>query len=264
MGNFLTLFTDPIYQSLAYFILGSIITFIASFIFYKLSLQRSKLTYYTVDSTLIDKESQLIPNEFKIVNGDDELSKLVRTNIYLWNSGNKSIRKEDLVDKDRLRIELKKDLKIYSYNIAKNTDFSNGMAIDYISDNVIYLCLDYLEPRDGVRIEILHDNESSNAKMRGKVIGARGGIMYSDDLVNTKLDTIFDIGNIIFLYVILLSISFIILVLFIYLYNSISNNPWFIIFGILLYALFPALMSPFLLKRFIKSKKYPVKLDMNY
>lgn len=246
-------------QSIIFFILGIIV----SYIFYRLGIKGSKPIYYSYDSTIIDKQNQLIPNEFRILYGDNELNKLVRTNVYFWNGGTKPIRSGDLTENDKLRIELNKELKIYSYNIAKYTDKSKGVyindPIDKIEDNVINLQLDYLEPKNGIRIEILHDKEISDAKICGKVIGVTGGIRNSSSLVKTKLNSIMEFIYALLIYFSLFMTSLFILFLFSYIPKT-YGDLW-VLFGLFVIVITHSAVAPTLYRNLYKSKKYYYKLD---
>ncbi|MHB8065438.1 MAG: hypothetical protein ACYDG2_22965, partial [Ruminiclostridium sp.] len=182
---------DARYQGISLFILGSIITFILTYVSIKYSLKNSMLTFESSSDLLIDRNNLIISNDLNVTYKDMQIDKLVRTIIYFWNNGNKAIRKEDLVNDNILRINIDDNMQVYSCNILKNTDDSNGFEAK-INDNKIIFGFNYLEPRNGIKLELFHDNELFDPKIIGKVIDLKGDITNSKKRINSKMNFIFD------------------------------------------------------------------------
>jgi hypothetical protein len=251
---------DSRYQGIATFILGAIISSILTFISVKLTSKNSKLTYESGNEVIIDRNNLAMPNELNLFYKNEQIVKLVRTVMYFWNSGNKTIRKEDLENGDKLRIELPNDTKIYSYKILKNTDKSNNFEL-YLDKNNILIYFNHLEPENGVKLEILHNNESISAKISGKVIELKGDITNSKDRIYTKLASLFDFVGFIgsFCGAWGIGVSFFIVCTLIY--QKVYKSDYLLILGFLGSTIISMIIAPVILKLNKKGRTHPAKLD---
>ncbi|MDF2907119.1 MAG: hypothetical protein K0R34_2440 [Herbinix sp.] len=241
----------------------TVVTIIISYTLYRLSFQGPKLAYHARSSVIIDKASQSIPDELKIYSGMDELNDLIKTSFYLWNCGYKCIKKLNLHDKDKLRIEFAKGTKIYHCHIVNNTDPGNEFFIDKQPlENIIPIQLEYLERKDGVRIDVLHSKTDTEPKVLGKLIESKKGLINSKDLFYTKYNSFTDKLAVFSLYTLLISVSFLVMFGIMSLNEYFFKYDWITILGFVEYPLVPAVLAPIILKHFSKSKKYPVKLDL--
>ena len=242
------------------FFLGAFTSFTVSFIFFKLSQKKIRPLYFFRTETIIDKESLSIPSDFNIQYKGNELGKLVRSEVYFWNSGNNVIRSMDLVEKDKIRIIFEDpNIEFYTAKIINNTDKVNGFVIEEIVDNEIVLYFNYLEPKQGVKIEVLHSTENVMCNVSGKVIGA-SNIRHSGTLLNTKINSFFDLFYFLSVFGLIFVLSFLTMALFAYLY-SIYKKDYLMIVGFFMLVIVPMILSPISHKFYTKSKKYPSKLD---
>lgn len=160
--------------------IGAFVTFIVSYIFYKKSLIRSSLSYQTRSLEIIEKSKQILPKEITITFGDKIVQRLTKTEVILWNSGRTTLRGIDIVAEDLLRLEFSKDAQILQTRIIKlNRDTNKFTSIIRInSSNIVDFNFDYLEPGDGVVVELLHTDKELYPKIQGSIRGLRKGAKY--------------------------------------------------------------------------------------
>lgn len=244
-----------------YFIIGAAVTFFVTFIYYKKTMEGGKLAFDSSKSIIIDRETEAISSEFKLEFYDKEIIRLVRTNIYFWNNGNKTIRKEDLVKSNQLRIRFDNEVNIFSYNIVKNTDESNEMSLKKSNDSEIDLCFNYLEPNDGVKIEILHNSINASVKIDGKVIDVRNGVKRFEKLLNYRINNIFDTFALFFSRMVITSIAFLLLIVVSVISTKYKYLNWILYIGIVFFLSLPPTLGSYLDDWLTKTKTYPKNLD---
>lgn len=104
-----------------------------------------------------------------------KVNQLVRSTIILWNSGNQTFRKADLVDSDPLRVEIPSG-RILSSRITSVTRSVNAfnVLIQESNPSLASISFDYMDPRDGATIELVHTSEA-NPILLGTIRGLPRG-----------------------------------------------------------------------------------------
>jgi len=154
----------------------TLITFIiaialALFLYFK-AKQTKGLSYYISNNLLIDRANTENPDQIEIFFLGTKVDKLYKTLIYIWNSGNQIIKKNELNTKDPFRLEIENNKEILSIKIIKSTreviDF-NIYSEKYTNFHKVNF--DYLDPNDGAVIEVLHNGSIDDLKLKGTVMG---------------------------------------------------------------------------------------------
>ncbi|TYQ14839.1 UNVERIFIED_CONTAM: hypothetical protein Cloal_1222 [Acetivibrio alkalicellulosi] len=250
-------------NELFYLIIGSFISFLITFSFFKVSARGASIAYDWENILLIDKENQTLPLEIEIAYKNNSISKLSRTLFYIWNNGNKTIRKDCFVSGEKLRIELDENIQIFSANLLKNTDDINKFTISHYDKNLIHFDFEYLEPKSGVKLEILHDLNHITPHVKGKIIDVKEA-KKAKDLINNKFKLLINLFPVIGVYL----ISWLVSMIVFYIINLIGlkiNIPQLQLVlslaSIILYSIIPAVIISVFLKEHKKSKNHPAELD---
>lgn len=98
----------------------------------------------------------------------EKIKKATITKLAIWNCGNVTINREDIVSTKPLSIQCSG--KILNAQIIKATDESNLVNILRNNRNIT-LDFEYLEPKDGVIVQIIHDSEKNDVELQGKIKG---------------------------------------------------------------------------------------------
>jgi hypothetical protein len=90
-----------------------------------------------------------------------EVSQLTKTTIVIWNAGKTTFRGKDIVSSDLFRFEFEPNSQILDSKITQMTRVSNLFTIneDSLESHIAICAFDFLDPQDGVRIEILHTSD---------------------------------------------------------------------------------------------------------
>ncbi|AZV43091.1 hypothetical protein [Peribacillus asahii] len=159
-------------------IFGVIFTVLISILLYKLSKIKSQLVYQDHSIQLIGTDSR-ISDELEITYKGKKIPRVIMTNIAIWNSGNQTIHGFNIVEDDVLRLELDKEEEFISIDFLKETRRINkfNAYIDPGQRNKIILNFDYLDPNDGVLLQILHTDQVWDSKIKGSIKGMPKGVL---------------------------------------------------------------------------------------
>lgn len=109
---------------------------------------------------------------------DDKVKNFTVTKIAVWNSGNITLTKSDIVDADPFRIEISDDLIILDYQILQTNEPSNQFKLisAKTEEGKEYLKVDfdYIDRRQGCVIQIFHNGQSSSQiGVKGRIKGIK-------------------------------------------------------------------------------------------
>jgi hypothetical protein len=155
-------------------ILGAIIG-IVSITLYLLSLRKPLLAYYVKGLSLVQNNINI--DNFEILVNKKKVNKIVKTSIFIWNKGNRVIRKNDIAEKNKLSIIWGHNTSIYQINLGKiSNPFSSVNLQPNIEAKTILIDFDFLNKSDGFRVDIYHNFDSSIFEFNGTVIGNKKSI----------------------------------------------------------------------------------------
>jgi amino acid transporter len=201
---------------------------------YRLSQVFPRLAVQMSNTRLIGGRHAELPNNVTIYYQRDlsqptktEVSQLTKTTIVLWNAGKTTFRENDIVSGDPLRFEFESNSQILDSKITLVTRDANLFAIheDSTKSYVAICKFDFLDPQDGVRIEILHTSDErptmygtirglpqgctdwGSLPIRGKQLNSRNG-------KSKLLLKILGISNFVYFFAIIFSVSMIAVGLF--------------------------------------------------
>ena len=142
------------------------------------SQSRSSLSYQFQSLELIVKSKRILSKGIEILFDGKPVKSLTKTYIVLWNSGKKTIYGDSIVSDDPLRIEFDKNAQVLQTRIIKLNRKVNKFEVKIRkkSTNIIDYNFDYLDPGDGVTVEILHTYKKNCFKIRGTIKELPNGI----------------------------------------------------------------------------------------
>lgn len=128
---------------------------------------------------LIGKGDQELPEEVKILYKGDEVPRLSLTHVYFWNSGKASISGEEMVEDDPLRFTFDGSDEILKADIATSSRDVNkfSIAVPPVSKNEARVAFDFIDPNDGVRIDLFHTSSHRFPRISGTFRGIPKGII---------------------------------------------------------------------------------------
>lgn len=127
---------------------------------------------------LIGKEEQELPSEITILYKNNQVPRLTLTKFWIWNDGTETINGDQIVKDDQIMLSFAESDQILSANVAAFTRAVNKVRvlIDPIQTNKCFISFDYLDSKDGARIELLHTSKIRYPKISGTIRGIPRGL----------------------------------------------------------------------------------------
>ena len=147
----------------------AILGILASVYFGKKSKRFKKILYYKETKWIIIPGKTAVPN-LHIHYREKEVNELSTTYYTIWNGGNETIQKEDVVASRPLTIRAVEGA-ILDAQIINKSEESCMCSLD-TSDDSILVQFDYFDPTDGVVLRIIHSGDVSDldGKIKGSII----------------------------------------------------------------------------------------------
>jgi hypothetical protein len=149
-------------------------------------------TYQYRALRLVRKGERAFPEEVEITFKGKSVIQLTMTHIILWNSGKAMLEGKNIVTDDPLRLEFNKPAEILRARVLKSTRESNKFKVEInpSSSNVVVCSFDYLDPGDGVVIELLHTVDDRFPKIMGTIRGVPKGVLNWGRIIPSRRRTL--------------------------------------------------------------------------
>ena len=139
--------------------------------------KRQKLLYQTSGIQYFEKDDYSLPSDAVMTFRGQEVARLAKTLIILWNGGTDVLRGEDIVQNDPIRISLPEGSTILSYSTIGETNIGNRVSTDIRVnyENELVVAYEYFNPNDGLIIQVLHDAKQRDPIVSGSAKGLSEG-----------------------------------------------------------------------------------------
>ncbi|RXJ87097.1 hypothetical protein [Arcobacter sp. CECT 8985] len=161
---------------------------------YRISKSIAKPSYQKSSFRLIGRDEDNLPKDVKVTYKGNEVDRLTKTTLTIWNNGTETLDGSDVVESDPLFISFKANDKILSYKILKKTKDANAFVLNNCDNatNKLRFKFEYLDPNDGVVIELLHDSEERYPEFSGTIKGLPSGFVDQGRVLQKKRNNLKD------------------------------------------------------------------------
>jgi len=162
---------------------------VVGFLFYIWSRKRTRMDYVHLGEHLLGSTTDSLPPEIVVQYNGTSIPRLTKTVLVVWNSGENTVVGQDIVSRDPLRFRVGKDGKILSISIQKTSRAVNDFNIRQAFDdplNEAQFGFDFLDPKDGAVIEILHTSTNRKPSIVGTMRGLPQGFRNSGQFTSPK------------------------------------------------------------------------------
>jgi len=127
---------------------------------------------------LIGLSEQELPPNVKILFDGDPVPRLSVTHLYFWNRGKETIQGDQVVEDDSLRCVFQENDEILKAHIGAVTRDVNkwSVQIPKQAKHTARLSFDFLDPGDGVRLDLLHTSCDRYPSVLGTLRGIPKGV----------------------------------------------------------------------------------------
>ncbi|UFN50327.1 hypothetical protein LPC08_06800 [Roseomonas sp. OT10] len=159
-----------------------VLSFLMGFYFYYKARMITRVSYSVHCQELLGEKKNSLPGEISILFNGSEIRSLYRITIRVWNSGTTTITKHAVIQSDKPVILIPTVRSVLKATIAKTSVEHNkfSMTPDENMAATIFLDFDYFERHQGVKIELLTEDDpgdASNVRVSGTVQGMPGGFV---------------------------------------------------------------------------------------
>lgn len=164
------LLENTVFQALLAVI--AIISFVYAIITQRNNKERKELTYVIESNTLIrSKKSKY--EKLSIAYAERQIDSLCVSNVVLWNNGNRTLNRVDVVEKKEITITAADNHVILDVEILAATEETNKFSAIKVDDRCVKLTFDYIDPKDGVAVQIIHTGTADAISLDCKIKGGR-------------------------------------------------------------------------------------------
>jgi hypothetical protein len=141
---------------------------------------RSRLAAKTNTLVLVGPNA-VLSNEIEFLFRGNKVPKVTLSRIAIWNIGNTTIKGEQIVNSDPLRIIVSEGSSILDTTILNRTRLANDVscALRKNTENEVEYRFDYLDPGDGALIQLIHTG-TDKVQVSGSLRGLPKGVLTVD------------------------------------------------------------------------------------
>ena len=149
---------------------------VAAFAYFR-PRRRSRLVYQMALLRYFDKNDFTLPEYAEMTYEGIEVERLTKVTVVLWNKGTDTLHGKDIVRSDPIRLSVPEDTRILEVEIAKQTREANKCIVQQNppGGHDVVIRYDYLDPGDGLALNLLHDGATPLPEILGTATGLGDG-----------------------------------------------------------------------------------------
>jgi len=159
--------------------LGTVVGFAGvalAILFYFRSKGKSRLSYQIEDFSVVGDARAKFPNELEIRFEGSAVPRVTSAVIIIWNSGDTTVNQNQIIDSDRLRLEINDGSILRSKVLNKTREVIAADSVNN-SKNTVLINFEFLDPNDGFIVEVIHSGTTGDLNLHGTLKGLLNGIV---------------------------------------------------------------------------------------
>lgn len=134
--------------------------------------EKKELSYVKKSNALI-REKKSKYDKLSIVYNGQQIDSLCVTNIALWNSGNRTINRTDIVESKEVTITALDDNIVLDVEIVACSEETNKFSVNKADEHSVEVDFDYADIKDGVAMQIIHTGTEDSISVDCKIKGGK-------------------------------------------------------------------------------------------
>ena len=129
------------------------------------------IAFQSRNVSLIGGRHAVLPADIKVLYRETAVPGLAASTVWLWNAGNKTVRRMDIVASDPLRFSF--DGEVLNVRIRKVSRESVQIKADILEEggDTVRFGFEFLDPGDGGVLDVLHSGSAEAPECNGTIIG---------------------------------------------------------------------------------------------
>jgi hypothetical protein len=147
---------------------------------------RPRMVYQMHDYFVVGQPDVSSLGDIKILFNGNAVPRVVVTQLAVWNAGNTTVRRDDIVEADPLAVSIDPGSSILGTGLLNSTRTVNDFHISVTQQDHsrAFLDFDYLDTGDGALFQIIHTGTMNKAKLTGSLRGIPEGLENWGDLAS--------------------------------------------------------------------------------
>ena len=164
-------------------VVGVLVSWFISSYFHRRNLHSKRISIKYQSWQLYPIENYSFPNDFELNYKGRTIKKVFQVYLYIWNSGEKSISRSDVLTLDPVRVRLEGNFDVLSLTLEKYSNPNNETKLlteENKENKSFVLEFSYLHPQQGIRISVLLTGNLSNVQGSGTLLDSPNGLLVSN------------------------------------------------------------------------------------
>lgn len=137
------------------------------------SKRKKEVSCYKNSYTIVKGGKSLLP-DLELTYKNEQIKELVITKYAIWNSGNEVLYREDIVEIKPLQVTCNGETtRILDVKILQESDNTNQFIIADVNKEHARIDFDYVAPKDGIVIQVIHTGEAQDIIVECKIKGGK-------------------------------------------------------------------------------------------
>lgn len=150
----------------------SVVGFIYAIICQHKNKEKKELSFARKSHMLIQNSKEKF-EKLSILYDGKTVSNLCVSKYCIWNSGNRTLNRSDVVQTKEITIATIEDNKILEASILSITEETNNFTLEKIDEQTVRVLFDYVDRKDGVVIQVVHTGETRALRISCKIKGGK-------------------------------------------------------------------------------------------
>lgn len=148
----------------------AIASFIYAIICQRINKERKEISYCLNSNSLIrGKKSKF--EKLSIAYDGQQIDALCVSRFTIWNSGNKTLNRTDMVDSKELTISVVDKRKILDVELIACSEETNNFSVRIEDEHTVKIFFEYADKKEGVVVQIIHTGNDEDIQIDCKIKG---------------------------------------------------------------------------------------------
>ena len=148
----------------------AIVSFVYAIICQQKNKEKKEFSFCLKSNHLIrGKRSKF--EKLSITYDGQQIEDLCVSKFTVWNSGNRTLNRTDMVESKELTISVTDECRILDVELIACSDETNGFSVKIENEHTVKVLFEYADKKEGVVIQIIHTGSDENIQIDCKIKG---------------------------------------------------------------------------------------------
>lgn len=150
----------------------TIVSLIYAIVCQQKNKEKKEFSYCLKSNYLIRKKKTEF-EKLSITYGGQQIEDLCVSKFTIWNSGNRTLNNNDMVEDKELTISVLDNSKILDAELIAYSEETNKFYVEVINEHTVKIYFEYVDKKEGVVIQIIHTGTNDAIQIDCKIKGGK-------------------------------------------------------------------------------------------